>query len=354
LNFITPLTPAPHIDNRSAVTRKVDITSPPLRGTLFSLATSEATLSAEGAVVPKDIFVKVSPPIYVRVVPPSVVLVDATATSPRQPHRQHRLKAVDSSRKRPSEIIDDFMSSWTKLVGDPILSKWIVVMLALSISLNVYLLKGLAAGLGFNGAFDGSPKKGGVRFEGDSNELEVEDDKEKAAQRQHHHSLALNRVSTPNLVLTAPLVETNKVEPAVVEDKRPAFSSPKAVPASLFTLEDVDRKLKAQLALAPPSPDPSTASSSSDSEGISSLQEVHARSLAECVDVFENGPRPVSESMALLNDEEVILLTQTGKIAPYALEKVLGPKALERAVKIRRAIICECSHGWFWLMLTAT
>ena len=305
-------------------------------------------MSAAGAVVPKDIFVKVSPPIYVRVVPPSVVLVDATTTSPRQPHRQHRLKAADSSRKRPSEIIDDFMSSWTKLVGDPILSKWIVVMLALSISLNGYLLKGLAAGLGFNGAFDGFPKKGGVRFEGDSNEVEVEDDKEKAAQRQHHHSLALNRVSTPNLVLTAPLVE-----PAVVVDKRPAFSSPKAVPASLFTLEDVDRKLKAQLALAPPSPDPSTAPSS-DSEGVSSLQEVHVRSLAECVDVFENGPRPVSESMALLNDEEVILLTQTGKIAPYALEKVLGPKALERAVKIRRAIICECSHGWFWLMLTAT
>ena len=340
MNFITPLTPAPHTDNRSAVTRKVDITSPPLRGALFSLATSEATLSAEGAVVPKDIFVKVSPPIYVRVVPPSIVLVDASTTSPRQTHRQHRLKAADSGRKRPSEIIDDFMSSWTKLVGDPILSKWIVVMLALSISLNGYLLKGLAAGLGFNGAFDGFPKKGGVRFEGDSNDVEVDDDKEKPAQRQQHHSLARNHVSTP-----APVVETNRVEPVVVEHKRPAFSSPKVIPASTFTLEDVDRKLKAQLALAPPSPDPST-TSSSDSEGVSSLEEPHVRTLAECVDVFENGPRPVSESMALLNDEEVILLTQTGKIAPYALEKVLGPKALERAVKIRRAIICECSCGW--------
>lgn len=346
MNFITPLTPAPHTDNRSAVTRKVDITSPPLRGALFSLATSEATLSAEGAVVPRDIFVKVSPPIYVRVVPPSVVLVDATATSPRQTHRQHRLKATDSNRKRPSEIIDDFMSSWTKLVGDPILSKWIVVMLALSISLNGYLLKGLAAGLGFNGAFDGFPKKGGVRFESDSNEVEVEEDKEKAAQRQP--LLVRNHVPPP-LVFTAPLVETNRVEPVVVVDQRPAFSDPKASVSS-FTLEDVDRKLKA---LAPPSPDPSTASSSG-SEGVSSLQELHVRSLAECVDVFENGPRPVSESMALLNDEEVILLTQTGKIAPYALEKILGPKALERAVRIRRAIICECSHGWFWFILTET
>ncbi|KAF8732615.1 hypothetical protein AX14_004163 [Amanita brunnescens Koide BX004] len=339
LNFITPLTPAPHTDNRSAVTRKVDITSPPLRAALFSLATSEATLSAEGAVVPKDIFVKISPPIYVRVVPPSIVLVEAAATSQRQIHRQHRLKAADAGRKRPSEIIDDFMSSWTKLVGDPILSKWIVVMLALSISLNGYLLKGLAAGLGFNAAFDGFPKKGGVRFEGDSNEAEVEDDKEKAAQRQ----LARDHESTPEVVLTAPPVKTKKVEPSAVENKRPAFSSPKAVPTSTFTLEDVDRKLKAQLALAPPSPDPSTSSSTQDSEGVSPLQEVHVRSLSECVDVFENGPRPVSESLALLNDEEVILLTQTGKIAPYALEKVMGPKALERAVKIRRAIISRAS-----------
>ncbi|KAF8345352.1 hydroxymethylglutaryl-CoA reductase [Amanita rubescens] len=336
LNFITPLTQAPHTDNRSAVTRKVDITSPPLRAALFSLATTEATLSAEGSVVPKDIFVKVSPPIYVRVVPPSIVLVNAATTSPRQTHRQPRLKAAESRSKRPSEIIEDFMSSWTTLVGDPILSKWIVVMLALSISLNGYLLKGLAAGLGFNGAFDGFPKKGGVRFEGDANEADVED-KDKAAQGQQRY--------TTDVVLAAPPVKATRTEAAtaVLEKKRPAFLSPKATITSTFTLEDVDRKLKAQLALAPASPPLLTPSSSQGSEDAGPLQEVPVRTLAECVDVFENGPRPVSESLALLNDEEVILLTQTGKIAPYALEKVMGPNALERAVKIRRAIISRAS-----------
>jgi len=72
------------------------------------------------------------------------------------------------------------------------------------------------------------------------------------------------------------------------------------------------------------------------------------RSLEECIDIFENGPRPLSASLALLNDEEVILLAQNGKIAAYALEKVLGAGvgvggavALERAVKVRRALICE-------------
>ncbi|KAF8624230.1 hypothetical protein AX15_005993 [Amanita polypyramis BW_CC] len=328
LNFITPLTPAPHADNRSAVTRKVDITSPPLRAALFSLATSEATISTEGAFVSKDIFVKVPPPIYIRVVLPPILLATTAVPSPKQTYRQHHLKGGESNHKRPSEIIDDFMSSWTRLVGDPILSKWIVVMLALSISLNGYLLKGLAAGLGFNGAFDSFPKKGGVRFEGDSNENETEESKEKPQQQQHQLMEPAQKHVPPELVLT-------KEKPA---------SSPKPLHAFTFTLEDVDRKLQAQIAQAPPSPSaPSTAVSSTDSNSGSPIKEVHVRTLTECVDVFENGPRPVSESLALLNDEEVILLAQTGKIAPYALEKVLGPKQLERAVKIRRALISRAS-----------
>jgi hydroxymethylglutaryl-CoA reductase (NADPH) len=306
LNFIAPLTPAPHIDNRSAVTRKVDITSPPLRAALFSLATSEVTLSTEGAVVPKDIYVKLPPPIYVRVVPPPIVLAKAVVVSPKQTYHQNSLSTGETGQKRPSEIIDDFMSSWTKLVGDPILSKWIVVMLALSISLNGYLLKGLAAGLGFNGELNAFSKKDGVRFEGDSNETEVE--------KEH-----------PVVHLTPP---ANGEKAAVA----------KVVPVSTFTLEDVDRKLKAQLVVPPPASTPPA-----DNESSSSSSNVHVRTLADCVDIFESKQKPASENLALLNDEEVILLTQCGKVAPYALEKVLGPKALERAVKIRRAIISRAS-----------
>lgn len=59
------------------------------------------------------------------------------------------------------------------------------------------------------------------------------------------------------------------------------------------------------------------------------------RSLEECIRIFDSGPRGVD----MLNDEEIILLAQTGKIAAYALEKVLGD--FERAVLIRRALICE-------------
>jgi uncharacterized secreted protein with C-terminal beta-propeller domain len=49
--------------------------------------------------------------------------------------------------------------------------------------------------------------------------------------------------------------------------------------------------------------------------------------------------RPVSESLKLLNDEEVIMLSQKGKIQAYALEKMLGDYT--RAVKIRRALLCS-------------
>jgi hydroxymethylglutaryl-CoA reductase (NADPH) len=59
------------------------------------------------------------------------------------------------------------------------------------------------------------------------------------------------------------------------------------------------------------------------------------RPFEECVKIFENGP----DGVDVLNDEEVILLAQEGKIASYALEKVL--RDFERAVRVRRAIICE-------------
>lgn len=58
------------------------------------------------------------------------------------------------------------------------------------------------------------------------------------------------------------------------------------------------------------------------------------RSLESCVKIFDGG-----EGAMLLNDEEIILLVQKGKVAAYALEKLLND--CERAVAIRRALICE-------------
>jgi hypothetical protein len=60
------------------------------------------------------------------------------------------------------------------------------------------------------------------------------------------------------------------------------------------------------------------------------------RSFEDCLGIFNDG------GVTLLSNEEVILLAQHGEIAAYALEKVLGD--YERAVVIRRALICEFSY----------
>ncbi|KAH9477218.1 3-hydroxy-3-methylglutaryl-coenzyme A reductase [Psilocybe cubensis] len=98
-----------------------------------------------------------------------------------------------------------------------------------------------------------------------------------------------------------------------------------------------------RLSTPPFSSNSSDTSYSADSnENLKSVTD-EVRSLSQCIDIFENGPRPVSESLALLNDEEVIMLAQCGKIAAYSLEKVLGMNELERAVRIRRALISRAS-----------
>jgi hydroxymethylglutaryl-CoA reductase (NADPH) len=110
-------------------------------------------------------------------------------------------------------------------------------------------------------------------------------------------------------------------------------------------LNSVDERLKAQQ----PTFTTGNESDSQDEEPNTKETSTSVRSLEECIDIFENGPRPVSVSLSLLNDEEVILLAQNSKIQAYALEKVLGD--LERAVLIRRALICTCTYSMLSIYL---
>jgi hypothetical protein len=47
----------------------------------------------------------------------------------------------------------------------------------------------------------------------------------------------------------------------------------------------------------------------------------------------------LSEGHEVLSDEEILALVDSGKIAPYSLEKTLGD--FSRAVKIRRFLVCK-------------
>ncbi|KAF9007753.1 hypothetical protein BDZ89DRAFT_965492, partial [Hymenopellis radicata] len=76
------------------------------------------------------------PPLHVRVIPsPAMIATVAPITVPT------------ASPRTTTELVESFMSAWSHLVGDPLLSKWIVVVLAMSISLNGYLLKAIGAGV---------------------------------------------------------------------------------------------------------------------------------------------------------------------------------------------------------------
>lgn len=297
LNLCTPITPARH-SNHALGVRKVDITGSSIRDVLNSLAETEKASDLEPE-VERDILVKVSAPVHVRIIPPTALIASVPAT----------YVGASQGKRSTSDFVDNFMSNWTRLVGDPILSKWIVVFLAISISLNGYLLKGIAAGLSGKGGI----KSGGVRFSGDEKEKE-KDTKETEV---------------------APA-------PRIVQLKQPVIyrAPPPASVAPTFTLSDVDRKLKARratiTAVSGPTPSSSASSASEESDALETV-----RSLEQCIDIFDNGPRPLSLSLSLLNDEEIILLSQNGKIAAYALEKLLGPDELERAVRIRRALVCE-------------
>lgn len=197
------------------------------------------------------------------------------------------------------------------------MSKWIVVVLAISLTLNGLLLKGIAAGSGLGLHFPG--KSGGVRFEG-----------EVSTQRKQE---------MPR--------DTAKKKDTIVPT---------------FTLEDVDRKLKdsklvVQSNLSSPnllnfSLPPSISRTPSDSLApLSPLQKPPTgptRPLEECIEIFESGECS-RDNLAKLSDEEVVLLVQNGKIAAYALEKMLSGgenrlPELERAVKVRRALISHASN----------
>lgn len=318
LNLCTTLTPATalqryhnHPSSRSlhlfsepvpGPTKKVDITSPIISNVLSSLAIQDQQSQSSDveSVGGDEILVRVAPPLHVRV------------------------SREDPS--KPGHIINNFMESWTRLVGDEVLSKWIVLVLAVSVALNGYLLKGLAAG-GINTLRPAVSQA--VRFGGD-------DTKEKTKEDVRQPSPVLPKLSVPD----SPVLPEADSPPEVTP--RPtyfntALSAPVApipVPARsiALNLERIDQKLEQRANELERSILPSsTISATPIPDGVRSFEEI--------VEIFENGPRPVANSLAMLNDEEVILLSQKGKIAAYALEKMLSDN--ERAVSIRRALICE-------------
>ncbi|KAI6045272.1 hydroxymethylglutaryl-coenzyme A reductase-domain-containing protein [Pisolithus marmoratus] len=306
LNFTNTLTTftAKHYDSTYLApypieARKVDVTSPAVIEVLRNLETFHF---AEAKPSSRDILVQIAPPVYSLVVPP------VTSTPPPS--------------LRSGELIGNFMTAWTKIVGDPVLSKWIVLLLSCSLALNGYLLKSLAEGV-IRGI---TPPN--VRFLTVADTRAEKSDNKESPETTTREALQFSNSNEPEHVVGATKRNCSSDPPFSAHNSAPmvapiAVRGDRESSVSAFLL---DMKLKIQ-------------SGSDREEEFTKMRAV--RSLEECIDIFDNGPKPVQHALATLNDEEVILLVQNGRIAPYALEKVLGD--LERAVVVRRALISRAS-----------
>lgn len=373
LNLCTTLTPATAIariqsarapstyDSDYPTSRKVDIGAPAVAQALEWLAGVTGRNDNEPHA---DLVVKVVPPSLVHVVP-----------SP----------SITASKPTSVGAWENFLSAWTSLVGDPVFSKWIVLAFICSVVLNAFLIKGIASGAGLGMSLPGLSGGGGVRFSaknlgvvkeaesgGEDEEVKIKgsikaakvearvESTEKAelvpakderrersgtvvpADRKEKPFFDIGRIRTSAEKLPKEYSAPQLHRPAPI---RVAHVSVETPAANTLALDLVDRKLELAQAHAHANANGSSSSSNVASEGPSSpdspesVQREPTRTLEECLDIFENGPRPVSVSLSLLTDEEVIMLSQDGKIQAYALEKMLGD--FERAVRIRRALICE-------------
>jgi len=277
------LTPATVIARRSthahltrpSTTPRVNISSSDL----------SAILNRIGEAVPTGEFVvKVHSPVHIRAADSTL---DRWSTS--EEDDDEAMDGVENANR-----LENFMSFWTTIVSDPIMSKWIVLTLAASVFLNGYLLKGLGSSTLQR---QQTPQSVTVL---------LEQAPTKFPDHESSSSTTYDEKHTNRIIPTHTAEDRSDPTPL---SSLPVLPAPDAAAELPVTPEPVDRR--------------------SDLEPC--------RPMEECLQVFNGGPNGVQE----LNDEEVILLAQHGKIAAYALEKVLGD--LERAVLIRRALICKPS-----------
>jgi hydroxymethylglutaryl-CoA reductase (NADPH) len=195
---------------------------------------------------------------------------------------------------------DILFNLWSFYVQDPVLSKWISLGLIVSIFLNVYLLNAHK-----------QPKYILERVSRESRIIVSEDEilvskvnnniLPKKDSSEIIKKVEIEKSST-NKESTEPILKT------IIKDEK----------------DDVNNNNNNN-----------KESSTDKKDDIGS----EIRSVETCAEILKS--TTLGEGPSALTDEEIILLVNNGKIAPYALEKVL--RDMERAVKIRRALISRAS-----------
>jgi len=269
----------------------------------------------------------------------------------------------------PLASLDRFMTAWSSLVGDPVMSKWIVIALGISVFLNGYLLKGVAIGssraeaavsaarilLASTGQLDLDEEKPGkfLRRHSETSELNLphrssQNYKQKMSTRADGplSTLGDSRRRTisestddaeKESVPSSPLQMLGHPRPRRLQSSDPSLINkeedlPTARPALILSTPTMCETENSSVASDLGSSTPATTMDDMSEEGPSAPRK--PRPLEECLQIFKDGAGAL-----LLFDEEIILLVQKGKVAAYSLEKLLRDH--QRAVRIRRALICK-------------
>ncbi|KAJ7071986.1 hydroxymethylglutaryl-coenzyme A reductase-domain-containing protein [Mycena amicta] len=311
-----------------------------------------STLPAHTTPLDWDILARLTPPPLSEAVSGPRLLVRLRPPITLRPARNTRLFTIPVGAG-----IETALSAWTRLVGDPVLSKGIVAVLAISVLLNAYLIRGVARA--------GAVRGGAVRFDGEVKDetgaTQVNKLKDEPLKEAEQDGWAKDVAATSAAAIGE--ASTEKLVPiSIVHAQTPA---PTAGAVPTFSLEDVDRRLRERgrttrsrtparrvhffffqsiilsciQVIVGDEEDEDSPDSDFDDE------EREPRPLPELIALLANSPK--SDGLRVMNDEELVLLAQNGKIAPYALEKVLAPAqepaGLERAVRVRRALISRAS-----------
>ncbi|TDL24375.1 hypothetical protein BD410DRAFT_854619 [Rickenella mellea] len=296
---------------------RVDISSSSVSSVLSSL-----TIATDSS----HLLVKVSPPLYVDVVSTNSTLTNVATA-------------------KVAKVIEEFMSSWTQVLGDSVVSKWIAFGLALSMALNAYILKGIEASASFfcqvgTHIVNSTPqpyvssREGEVHRETNSAAMVVP-----GPELAHRHGYDANSSGEVDQVQE----KSNRTEAQNKPHRRPVFTSGNSSASDnsdslVFNGPNfvATHRRNSEMHSQPPSPEPRSDASSEPATFSSG-----SRTLEECIKFFESDQRPVSVSLSMLDNEEIIMLAQAGKIQWHALEKTLGE--FERAIVIRRALISRSS-----------
>nr|QDY98427.1 3-hydroxy-3-methylglutaryl-coenzyme A reductase [Phaffia rhodozyma] len=268
-------------------------------------------------------------------------------------------------------IFDQFLSDWTTIVGDPIMSKWIIITLGVSILLNGFLLKGIASGsaLGPGRAGGGGAAAAAAVLLGAweivdwNNETEtstntpagppghknqnvnlrlsLERDTGLLRYQREQAYQAQSQILAPiSPVSVAPVVSNgNGNASKSIEKPMPRLvvpNGPRSLPESPPSTTESTPVNKVIIGGPSDRPALDGLANGNGAVPLDKQTVLGMRSIEECEEIMKSGLGPYS-----LNDEELILLTQKGKIPPYSLEKAL--QNCERAVKIRRAVISRAS-----------